>query len=200
MTVYLSINAALGRLAAGDGLLFGSYPQDSDAREPILWRALDISDGRALMLSEYVLDARRYDEKSSVWETSELRRWLLGKFAGKAFNDEERNMLSAVSGDAVTLLDQEQAEKYLDGLSRPTPEGWASYPGRMAEFTPHAEDRASSGTGKGWWWLRSRYERDICTEFVDRFGIIYHSEGGVIRSVGGVRPVIALTLPDAEPQ
>ncbi len=194
MTVYMNINAASGRLAVGDRLLFGSYPQDSDAREPILWRALDISDGKALMLSEYVLDARRYDGNSSVWKTSELRRWLLGKFAGKAFCAEERKVLSPVNGDVVTLLDQEQAEKYFDGHSEPTPEGWQSYPGRMAEFTPYAEESASSGTGKGWWWLRSRYYKDICTEFVDRYGIIYHSEGDVVSGIGGVRPVISLVL------
>ena len=39
---------------------FGSYPQTEDGtRLPILWRVLQVKDGRAYILSEYVLEARR---------------------------------------------------------------------------------------------------------------------------------------------
>lgn len=193
--IYLNTDGLTsGALRPGDRLLFGRYPKDSDTPEPIEWRVLAAENGRALMLSEYVLDAHIYDVKSSVWKTSELRGWLNIVFSGKAFSAAEQMMIPVVNGDKVTLLDQIEAEKYLGSLREPTPEGYRSYPGRTAEFTPYAMSRAILGTGEGWWWLRSHREQDVCTEFVDINGIIYHSAPGVIRDRGGVRPVISLIL------
>ena len=48
-------------------LTLGTFPQTKEGAElPILWRVLSVQDGRALLLSEHVLEARRihgdYDE------------------------------------------------------------------------------------------------------------------------------------------
>lgn len=41
-------------------LTLGDFPQTAEGeRQPILWRVLSVEDGRALLLSEYVLEARR---------------------------------------------------------------------------------------------------------------------------------------------
>lgn len=41
-------------------LLFGTFPQTEEGdRQPVLWRVLQVKDGRAYILSEYVLEARR---------------------------------------------------------------------------------------------------------------------------------------------
>lgn len=76
------------QLKSGDFVTFGTYLQ-----EPILWRVVQTDDqGRAMLLSEYVLCMKSYDaagknekvhcgsdyEKcgSPAWETSTLRQWL----------------------------------------------------------------------------------------------------------------------------
>ena len=77
---------------------FGSYEQDGDSSngaEEIKWRVLDRQDDRILLISEYALDARRFDESSNDWDTSELKAWLEGEFEQSAFNDEEVSRLAS---------------------------------------------------------------------------------------------------------
>jgi len=49
----------------------------------IQWRILDVQDGRALLLSEYILEHRRYNDiawHDITWETSTIRQWLNNEF------------------------------------------------------------------------------------------------------------------------
>lgn len=44
----------------------GQCPQDADGGvEPIVWRVLSVEDGRAYLLSEYVLEARPHPQRLS---------------------------------------------------------------------------------------------------------------------------------------
>ena len=66
-------------LKTGDRITFGSYEQDnnsSNGPEPIGWRVLEVSGGSALVVSEYALDARAYNEdyESVTWAECTLRR------------------------------------------------------------------------------------------------------------------------------
>ena len=89
----------------------GQCPQDADGGvEPIIWRVLSVEDGRAYLLSEYVLEARPihsdYQEYANKptnkkkpgfngdFTQTEMSRYLCGDFAQNCFTDDERAMLT----------------------------------------------------------------------------------------------------------
>ena len=78
---------------------FGSYEQNQntgDGTEPIEWYVLDVKDGRALLLSKYILENMPYHtyEEDISWENCTLREWLNGTFYDVAFDDEEKKRIS----------------------------------------------------------------------------------------------------------
>ncbi|MBP3618245.1 MAG: hypothetical protein J6J38_09425 [Lachnospiraceae bacterium] len=95
---------ALSEAKPGYVVQFGSYEQnndETDGPEPIEWYVLDVKDGKAYLLSKYVLENMTYhDRKEDVtWETCALRTWLNGTFYDTAFNAEEKQQV------ATTLLE-----------------------------------------------------------------------------------------------
>ena len=90
----------------GDAVFFGQYPQATDTPEAIQWRVLEVdrTERKLLLLSEYVLDARTYNEEneesvSITWEECALRTWLNGTFKTTAFTSSEQSQI------ALTHLD-----------------------------------------------------------------------------------------------
>ena len=104
----------------------GTFPQTEDGdREPILWRVLQVKDGRAYILSEYVLEARRihgdykeYENKptntrhpgfAADFTQTEMSKYLNGEFtsnftAGELallVTDEEWGMFTLLSSDEL---------------------------------------------------------------------------------------------------
>ncbi len=78
----------------GNYIYFGSYPQGKNGEiEPIKWRILSKTDNELFLLSEYILDAKRFDAKSNNYENSEIRKWLNNEFYDKAFDEEEKSMI-----------------------------------------------------------------------------------------------------------
>ena len=86
----------------GDIVTFGKYPQANETPEPIEWIMLDVvpktenADGRILLLSKYVLDAKPYntEDVSITWENSTLRTWLNGTFKTTAFTTSEQQQIA----------------------------------------------------------------------------------------------------------
>ena len=79
----------------GDKVVFGKYEQDiclSNGSDPIVWRVLEIKDGKALLLSEDVIDDHMFNNKQgdTTWETSSLRSFLNNDFYNDVFSDEEK--------------------------------------------------------------------------------------------------------------
>ena len=66
-------------------VLFGDYESGSSLSEGILWRVLGTTSDRALLMSEYILATRPFDEKSSDWGKSDINKWLNGSFLKTAF-------------------------------------------------------------------------------------------------------------------
>ncbi len=86
------------KLKQGDVVKLGFYEQDGytyDGSEPIEWEILSINDGKALLLSKYILDCKMYNEEHAdvSWESCDLRKWLNGEFYNTAFSDEEKKMI-----------------------------------------------------------------------------------------------------------
>ncbi len=96
----------------GDTIIFGSYEQDNNLRngeEDIEWSVLDVNDGKALIISKYVLDRIQYSricDDDWSWERCGLRKWLNYSFYRNAFSDAQKTYIKE------TLLDN---SKYEDG-------------------------------------------------------------------------------------
>ncbi len=198
-------SATRPRPSVGSRVTFGRYPQSSDTPEPIVWRVLDITDGKALMISESLLDCKKYNESSEnvTWETCTLRRWLNSEFLNRAFSAEERNKLNMAkipnpdsprygtmggnpTEDYVFCLSIDEAKKYFDGDE-----------GRKAKPTAYARKNGcyvNSDIGTGWWWLRSPGSGSSNAANVLTSGNIYGHGRHVLSIAHCVRPVILVQL------
>ncbi len=118
-------------------VLFGHYPQEYDD-EPILWRVLTVKKGRALLLSELILDTHEFDLEQNEWESSDLRTWLNRVFINEAFTKAERGILYD-NGKVGKVFIPSDAE-----LTNPdygfVDDKYAADPNRIAEGTTHAYD------------------------------------------------------------
>lgn len=103
-----------GELGTDDDLVqgFGSYPVNDETGEifdALNWRILDIQDGKAVLVSQYCLNAVFFslDEKAGIidWENSNLRAWLNSNggesfkgdtigFYDAAFTEEEKSKIA----------------------------------------------------------------------------------------------------------
>jgi hypothetical protein len=81
----------------GDIITFGNYPQMADGTDetPIKWRVLQISTRELFLLSEYILDCKRYHSAyvNITWRDCDLRKWLNNEFYNAAFNAEEKKLI-----------------------------------------------------------------------------------------------------------
>lgn len=118
----------------GDIVIFGSYEQDFDTangKEAIKWKVLANEKGKLLLISEYALDCKPYNEEYEdvTWKTSSIRRWLNGEFIRAAFTGDEQERIAEITvensnnseyrtkggkntKDKLFLLSIEEAEKY----------------------------------------------------------------------------------------
>ena len=214
-------------ISEGDHILFGTYPQsamsgtDTYETEPIEWRVLEIRDGKALIMSEYLLDAAMYyyDMADITWEKSSIRKWLNEKFYDAAFSDSEKSLIQTATiknddnplygtpggndtEDKVFCLSLEEAQLYFTGTED-----------RMSALTDYAvsrgasvneENKPESGMKTGWWWLRTPASSANRAAEVDCFGNIDTVinadgvDGCLVFSEGiCVRPVVWITLTDS---
>jgi len=185
----------------GDMLTFGKY-QD----EPIEWRVLAVEDGKALVVSEKILDAKPYhtNSRSFTWETSAMRFFLNDLFYRYAFTPDERarimetdvindeNTSHGTAGgnntrDSIFLLSLDETEKYFLNDEE-----------RMAFSTTYAWDQGLNMYFEeaGWWWLRSPGRNDYCAAYVNSDGSV-NDVGSLVYFVsldigilGGMRPAL----------
>lgn len=147
-----STSSASGSAGVGSTVALGSYEQDgdtSDGAEPIEWRVLAVEGGRALLISEYALDAKPFNEDyddGNGWDTSSLKAWLQGEFAQDAGLSEY--------ADGLTLLSADEAERYFssddDRMCAPT-----QYAIDEGAWQLEDDDHKVDGVYACNWWLRS---------------------------------------------
>ena len=196
--------------SVGDIIEFGSYEQDADAGngpEPIAWRVLAVEDDRALVISQYALDARPYNTKyvDVTWETCTLRQWLNEDFLNEAFSEEQQEMIlladilnedneefGTVGGentqDQIFLLSIKDAEKLFD-----------SDEDRMVKATEYAVEQGayiSEGYGERTcvWWLRSPGCLSNYAAYVYVDGSLFYLGHGVSLVDFCVRPALWINL------
>ena len=189
----------------GDIVTLGHYEQDNDTAngmEEIEWRVLDITDGRALLISRYALDCRPYDEGTDAvtWETSGIREWLNNEFYNTAFGESERSMI-----ESTHLINADNAEFNIDGgndtddkvflLSIDEAEAYfGSDEERNCEASAYAEEQGAfvdSDDGNCWWWLRSpggsaNYGSYV-SGHIDEYGFMISGSNRTVRPCVSVR-------------
>ncbi|MBP3210790.1 MAG: zinc ribbon domain-containing protein [Oscillospiraceae bacterium] len=195
-------------VAVGDVVTFGRYEQDnnsSNGAEGIEWIVLDVQGKKALLLSRYGLDCKRYyhDQTPVTWETSDLRAWLNGEFFNSAFTgDEQGRILTAKvtadknpeyqtdagneTEDKVFLLSAAEVSRYLTEETAQC---------RATAYTL-AEGGSSGKNGNSWWFLRTPGSEQKMVMIVKTDGTM--NTGGAVpdgKGASGVnRPALWLDL------
>ena len=138
-----------------DYATLGSYPYEADGTEkPVLWRVLQADDGQALLLTEYILDAKQVIFESnakvienhsfrriSAYDESDLYAWLNTEGLNALLGDDPlRGALMEEPGlGRLFPLPQEQYMNVDNGFERGQ---WGeevnAYPRRQGTCTPYA--------------------------------------------------------------
>ncbi len=190
----------------GDYVFFGAYEQDNDTtngKEDIEWVVLEVKDGKALVISKYALDCKRYnDEYEAVaWEDCTLRSWLNDEFINSAFSADEKAMIPtvAVSADknpdyGTNLGNQTEDRVFLLSITEAN-----RYFGFDSERQCQATDYAVAGgapesdSGNCWWWVRSPGYFQAYAATVNSDGSV--SEFGLgVDNDNAVRPALWINL------
>lgn len=191
---------------AGSVVTFGTYPQTAEGndRTPIEWIVLeyDETNHKALLLSRYGLEVKRYDPEFTgdvvTWENCSLRNWLNSEFMNNAFIVKEQSAilitevdnsssqcygkLKELDGnntqDKIFLLSYAEAKKYFDI----TYLGKYNLKSRVSPTDYAINIRKANIDSKSWtedgkpaaaWWLRSPAQ------------IVWHGSSGKIISYNG---------------
>ena len=157
------------------------------------WRVLEVSGGKALLISEKILEGRPYNFAARsygdiiTWEICELREYLNGSFYNDTFSEEEKEWIAesdivnsdnpefGTAGgnntkDRIFLLSIEEAQKYFET----------------------DEDRTAAGSPP-FYWLRSPGESSHEGSYVNSRGSV-DAGGPNVGNTAGVRPALWLQL------
>jgi hypothetical protein len=195
-----------GNVKVGSVIKFGNYPQnDQYKKEPIEWRVLAVEGGKALLISKYALDCKRYNEKekdeATSWEECTLRKWLNNDFMNSAFSNTEQSfiLLSEVTADKnpkcdtnqgfdtddkIFLLSVKEAEQYFKN-----DEDRKCNPTKFAFNNGAYQDE-----GQCWWWLRSLGNLSLDASLVFNDGSVNCYGRHVLNSSVSVRPALWINL------
>ena len=189
--------------AVGDEIRFGRYEQDGNTKngvEAIEWIVLEVKEGKALIISKYILDAKSFHNRfeDTTWEESSIRSWLNNTFLSSAFNAVESNIISLTnisndkngvynipSGNAtqdrIFLLNIAEFKQYFTE--------WGSW---NCEWTAYALSKVDICFGD--WWLRTSEEAANKVSYVDEKDGIVYSGDFVSGDDGGVRPAMWIEI------
>lgn len=129
--------------------------------EPIKWRILEIVEGKALLLSETILDFKAYNKGGgNDYASSGVRAWLTGDFYSYAFKDTQKAIIHVRSDIGDTIF----APSYDDMVN--TDYGFSSNPNttestvRGRPLNDYLKARGAYmstgiGVGNGSWWTRT---------------------------------------------
>ena len=191
-----------------DHVYFGSYPQTEDGTvQPIEWRVLDVKDGRALMISEYLLDCKKYNDADEGvnWESCALRNWLNDDFYNTAFSEDEKKRIVKAENDnpdnpQYGIEGGSPTEDYVFCLSiDEANEYFSDEKDRRAQPTAYTKKKGayvSVSNGNGWWWLRTPGIDYYTAVSVSYNGVIHEEGRGIRIHLDCVRPVVLVSLSD----
>ena len=178
------------------------------------WFVLDVEDGKALILSERVLEFRMFHTigEDATWENSALRHYLNNEFLYNAFSEEERQWIApawvsnesnpwlgtAGGGDTldyVFLLSLKEVVKFfgdsgqMDDRYHQDNIWW----GIHDRYSPERIARNLAGV-VSWWWLRSPGDYNSGAAIVSPGGRVHVAGYNILRGGAWVRPALWLDL------
>ncbi len=184
------------KLKTGDVVYLGKYEQDNDTengKEDVEWIVLSKKDGKALLLSKYILMSKEYEKfkrdkwgnykvEDVTWANSDMREWLNGTFYKKVFSKKESERIittelsnednskyntngGADTKDKMFLLSVGQAKKYFPNDSDRKAKGTKYYKSKL-DFSDRVRGRSHN------WWLRTPGKYDSYVAAVDKSGEI----------------------------
>ena len=184
---------------------FGRYPQASkNENAPIEWLVLKNDGSRALLISKYALDCRKYNTSYAyvTWGTCKLRKWLNRTFLNAAFSERERAMIPSVTvsadknprystspgnstTDQVFLLSITEVNKY-----------FSSHSARQCQGTAYcyAQGAYKADNGNCLWWLRSPCHDSNAAAYVRDSGNVNEDGFLVNCDINAVRPALWIDL------
>ena len=190
---------------AGDIVRFGHYEQDNngnDGTEEIEWLVLDVNNGKALVISKYVIENQPYhlppvpqnaagDDhrvESVSWEECPLRKWLNETFISQAFTQEEQAAISPwtwdnMSEDRVFLLSLSERRTLLPQKSS-----------AIAMPTKSVAHILNCASNQGCWWILRNSEASEKINFVDWDGITHDSAWKPVDGYSPIRPALWINL------
>lgn len=167
--------SAIANAVPGDTVTFGHIDRDV-----VEWVVLDKKDGKALLLTKYVVGEMAYNQKHMEvsYDDSTLQEYLSEDAYNQVFYPGEREHMLAdeAVGDFVFLLSVDEVSKY--------------YPNKDDRITHHYLARPVNGTYKAsWWWLRME-EVTMTPTVVFLDGELTPDYKNVNTATGGIRPAI----------
>ena len=202
---FLSKNKRKKACKVGNTVKFGSYQQNGAVKEAIEWQVLDVKDEKALLITKYALDCKKYHETTEdiTWENCSLRKWLNGEFLNEVFSESEKAMIPTVmisadknplydtnpgnvTCDQLFLLSISEAKKYFknDNAQMCKPTKFAISNGAYSDETH----------GNGRWWLRSPGKYPNNDAYIDSFGSVFSYGANIESGLISVRPVLWVDL------
>lgn len=198
-------------VSVGNRIPFGQYPQGANGEiQPLMWRVLAVENGRALMITDKLIDAIRYNEEKDnvTWETCTLRKWMNNNFISKAFNISQQAQIATVTNqnpnspvnrtkggnatqDKFFALSRDEAKKYFcdDDDRKASPTSYAIKNGALT-----GSFSLSNGETTGIWWLRTPGVDSTFALGVLEDGSIGQYGNGVDHNKVAVRPAFWMKL------
>ncbi len=208
---------ALRGYVKGNGWQFvnlGEYPYEKDGTPaPVMWRILDITDGKALLLTEKIIDAQQVifetDKKKiekkdyrriSSFTESDLYTWLNTECLDTLMEKEPLRsaLIAEPDGAKLFILDMMEFLNPQYGFSATR---WDNQPSRQAQGTPYAISQRGlykdGGTGNSSYWFAE--VRDPEGIHLGLMGFNGHmSWGAYTRTNVGLRVSVRLDLSQVE--
>ena len=188
-------------IKVGDIIQFGTYP----------WRVLDIQDGRALIISENIIERKQYHHNwvQTSWADCSMREYLNGEFYNSvAFSDADRERIVQITNinednqwygdpagedtqDWIFLLSISEVVRFFGDSgqleNRPYQTGHINdqfNSNRIATY----EESANS------WWLRSPGGYGDLASYVGTEGFVFIIGLGVSYQLFGMRPALWVVM------
>jgi len=177
----------------------------------IAWIVLKVKGNKALVISKYALDCKRYNTSYTdvTWEKCTLRTWLNDSFLNDAFTSKHQELIPLVSvsadknpkfstnpgnatKDKVFLLSVTEEEKYLttNEFSKCVPTDYAKAKGAWTSES----NKTANGEATCWWWLRSPGYPQVTAAGVRSDGTVCYAGSEVNNAERCVRPALWISL------
>ena len=148
----------------GDTIYFGNYYYEGKTKEPIAWDILEERDGKALIVTRYIIDTKRFFSDANSYAESHIRKWLNSNFYNEAFNSSERCIIQQTKVDNSLESTLTRTNDYICRdtydkiflLSCKEVMDYIPQSQRYVKCTPHAKNQGLATYFQvGDWWLRS---------------------------------------------